>query len=67
MNYWETMLSEVAFKTCCATLSIMLIICFTAFIIGYVVDKLREHKETRKFLCEQYIRYRIDRWNKKGY
>lgn len=63
MNYWEIIISEVAFKTCCFTLSIMLIICC----VGFVIDKLREHKETRKFLCEQYIRYRIDRWNKKGY
>ena len=60
---WQNIAYEIVLNWMCITLSICGIIGFIAF----VTDKLRERRETRKILNERYIRYRIDRWNTRGY
>ncbi|MBO5828905.1 MAG: hypothetical protein J6R59_10710 [Paludibacteraceae bacterium] len=45
----------------------LLSICGIIGTIGFVVDKLRTRQEIRKITSEKYIRYRINRWNTRGY
>ena len=60
---WQDIAREIILHWICGTLSICGIIGF----IGFVTDKLRERKEARKIVSERYIRYRINRWNTRGY
>ena len=60
---WNDIACEIMLNWICGTLSIGAIIGF----IGFVIDKLRTRQEIRKITSEKYIRYRINRWNTRGY
>ena len=63
MNTWNDIACEIMLNWIMSVLSIGGIIAF----IGFVIDKLRARQEIRKLTSEKYIRYRINRWNTRGY